>query len=274
MRCVGRGLCQNTIFNGGAMALRFNSFSINQRKKEVYIPTLAELRKIEVRDNGEPMVSLNELEPSIVCYSKMEDMFPYTGKQIFVRSFVRDKLLAMQKELTAFNSKMKLLIYYGYRHPQVQKFYFEEIGNKIKKEGESPALFEERVNLFIAHPSVAGHPTGGAIDASIVLDGEELDMGGKIFDFDQPKKIVTFSEEISEAQLANRMLLLDLFQQAGFAPFYGEWWHFSYGDREWAMQSQAPHACYSQIDFDLYPNKSKEETSQSKGLGFMPAKNS
>ncbi len=229
---------------------------------KIYIPTLAELRKIEVHDNGEPMVSLNELEPLIVCYSKMEDMFPFTGKQIFVRATVRDKLLAMQKELTAFNPKMKLLIYYGYRHPQIQALYFQEIGNKIKKEGEDPVLFEERVNLFIAHPSVAGHPTGGAIDASIVLNDEELDMGCKIFDFDQPNKIVTFSDEISEAQLANRILLLNLFQRAGFAPFYGEWWHFSYGDREWAIQFHSPHACYGQIDFDLYPNGSKQRNSK------------
>jgi len=251
------------------MAFNFNSLSINERKKEVYIPTLAELRKIPVRDNGDTMVSLNELEPLIVCYPKMEDMFPYTGNQIFVRSLVRDKLLAMQKELTAFNSNMKLLIYYGYRHPQVQEFYFQEISNKIHRQGEDPALFEERANLFIAHPSVAGHPTGGAVDATIVLNGEELDMGCKIFDFDQPNKIVTYSEEISETQLANRMLLLNLFQQGGFAPFYGEWWHFSYGDKEWALQFQASQACYSQIDFDLYPNQCKEETSQIKGLGFI-----
>lgn len=227
-------------------------------KKEIYIPTLAELRQIGVQDNGEPMVCLNDLEPSIVCYANMQDMFPYTGKKVFVRASVRDKILQIQKELTAFNPKMQLLIYYGYRHPKVQSFYFQEISNKIKKEDEDPVAFEERVNLFIAHPSVAGHPTGGAVDVSLLLDGKELDMGCKIFDFDEPNKIVTFSDEISADQMANRMLLLNLFQKAGFAPFYGEWWHFSYGDREWALQSRSPHAFYGQIDFDLYPNESKE----------------
>jgi len=258
--CIGR-VCQQTVLTRGALSFSSEGFIVNQMKKEVYIPTLAELRRIEVRDNKDPMVSLNELEPSILCYSKMKDMFPYTGKQIFVRATVRDKIFAMQKELTALHPKMKLLIYYGYRHPQVQESYFQEIANKIKKEGEDPATFEERVNLFIAHPSVAGHPTGGAIDASIVLDGEELDMGCKIFDFDQPHKIVTFSREISKAQLANRMVLHDLFKQAGFAPFYGEWWHFSYGDREWALQSASPYACYDQVDFDLFPNESKQRHS-------------
>jgi D-alanyl-D-alanine dipeptidase len=35
----------------------------------------------------------------------------------------------------------------------------------------------------------------------------------------------------------------------GFAPFDGEWWHFSYGDKEWAAYYNKPNAVYEQIDF-------------------------
>jgi D-alanyl-D-alanine dipeptidase len=34
---------------------------------------------------------------------------------------------------------------------------------------------------------------------------------------------------------------------AGFAPFYGEWWHFSYGDREWAAVYGEPAALYGPL---------------------------
>lgn len=37
-----------------------------------------------------------------------------------------------------------------------------------------------------------------------------------------------------DQQKENRFLLQDLMLLVGFAPYYGEWWHFSYGDREWA----------------------------------------
>ena len=36
----------------------------------------------------------------------------------------------------------------------------------------------------------------------------------------------------------------------GFAPFYGEWWHFSYGDREWAAFYEK-EALYDIIDFTI-----------------------
>jgi D-alanyl-D-alanine dipeptidase len=43
------------------------------------------------------------------------------------------------------------------------------------------------------------------------------------------------------------MLLRSVMLQAGFAPFDGEWWHFSYGDREWAYYYKKKYALYSQV---------------------------
>ncbi len=42
-------------------------------------------------------------------------------------------------------------------------------------------------------------------------------------------------------------LLRRAMAQAGFAPFNGEWWHFSYGDREWAAVWNAPFALYTHL---------------------------
>jgi len=36
--------------------------------------------------------------------------------------------------------------------------------------------------------------------------------------------------------------------EAGFAPFTGEWWHFSYGDREWAAIWGRDAAIYEQLE--------------------------
>ena len=48
-------------------------------------------------------------------------------------------------------------------------------------------------------------------------------------------------------QRSNRGLLQDAMVAAGFAPFYGEWWHFSYGDREWAAFYYRPAALYGPV---------------------------
>lgn len=42
------------------------------------------------------------------------------------------------------------------------------------------------------------------------------------------------------------MLLRDCMLRVGFAPFDGEYWHFSYGDREWAFLTGAPASLYNQ----------------------------
>jgi D-alanyl-D-alanine dipeptidase len=41
----------------------------------------------------------------------------------------------------------------------------------------------------------------------------------------------------------------------GFAPFDGEWWHFSYGDREWAYFYKKKNALYGQIKVGRLGNK-------------------
>ena len=50
--------------------------------------------------------------------------------------------------------------------------------------------------------------------------------------------------------MKNRMLLRAVMMSAGFAPFVGEWWHFSYGDKEWAKYVGNEVAPYDQLDFN------------------------
>jgi D-alanyl-D-alanine dipeptidase len=39
---------------------------------------------------------------------------------------------------------------------------------------------------------------------------------------------------ITPLQAENRLLLLRTMLEAGFASYYAEWWHYSYGDEIWA----------------------------------------
>ncbi len=90
----------------------------------------------------------------------------------------------------------------------------------------------EIVHRSIAVPKVSGYPTGGAVDLQPLINGQVVDMGTKIWDFSKDSYI--FSPFISEAAKKNRGILRTVMIDSGFAPFDGEWWHYSYGDREWA----------------------------------------
>jgi D-alanyl-D-alanine dipeptidase len=77
--------------------------------------------------------------------------------------------------------------------------------------------------------------------------GEPVDCGTPLWSFEPDS--YTFSPYISRQARDNRLLLRAAMTNAGFTPFDGEWWHFSYGDKEWAAYSGQPTAKYEQVEF-------------------------
>lgn len=212
-----------------------------------YITQYKDLIKIKVQDNNEPLVEITV--PSVVCCYEKEDMLPILGNKFLVRSTVLEKIKQAAQSLKEKTSnKVRMRIVYAYRHPDIQKSYFEKQKEQIRK--KFPNLSEEelvsKTHLFVASPDMAGHPTGGAIDVTLENSERPLDMGSKIADFSDPK-IKTFAENLTNKQKENRMLLRTVFLEVGFAPFNGEWWHFSYGDKEWAFYYKKPYALYDTV---------------------------
>ena len=215
------------------------------------IATYKELTRMPVSGSGEPLVNLSLELKDCVCLYEKEDMLAYVGDVIWARKSLAEKLERVSKKLRERFPELKLKIVYGYRHPKIQQDYFLKQKNNlaISHQNLKDEDLNELTHEMVAYPEVAGHPTGGALDITITgLDGD-LDMGTRIADFSDPEKIKTFSKSITEQQSENRKLLHDLMTVEGFAPFYGEWWHFSYGDKEWAWFYEKPAALYGQIEF-------------------------
>lgn len=74
-------------------------------------------------------------------------------------------------------------------------------------------------------------------------------MGTGISDFSDIEKVKTHYYYLTNQQKENRKLLHDLMILENFAPYYGEWWHFSYGDKEWAWFYNKKNALYKKIFF-------------------------
>ncbi len=143
----------------------------------------------------------------------------------------RHALLAGQ-ELKNLDRSLTLKVVYGFRALEVQTRLFEEA--KASLAGQYPDEDEliEATHRHVAVPSVAGYPTGGAVAVEILRDEQPVDMGTPVMEADRDS--FTFSPFVSPDAWAHRQLLRRAMMAAGFAPFDGEWWHFSYGDKEWA----------------------------------------
>ena len=170
------------------------------------------------------------------------------SNDIMLRETVYRKLLKVNEKLKEINNNYQLIVVYGYRALNKKKKYFEIEIDKAKDKFDNQLDLYEYVHEKIAVPTVAGHPAGGAVDIVIYDNSKKkiIDFGCDVHDF-STNKCYTFYEKISELAKENRMLLRKLMCEEGFAPYDGEWWHFSYGDKEWAFYYKKEKYLYDQV---------------------------
>lgn len=215
-------------------------------------PSYKDLKTITEFDSStlnEPFVELPEEDDFVEGrYEQdslnMGDLF----KRVLVRKQVYAKLLEAAKVLKETNPNYRLHVVYGYRSLEKQQEYFYDIYNKMKDVIKDEDELLEYVHKRIAVPDVAGHPTGGAADLEIYDSAQDkmLDFGSTILDYDDIK-CNYYNDDLSEEAKANRKLLRDVMLSQNFAPFNGEWWHYCYGDKEWAFYYKKDKALYSQM---------------------------
>jgi D-alanyl-D-alanine dipeptidase len=180
-------------------------------------------------------------------YKKGRNMLEYS-KQVPVRNNVYLKLIEVAKNAKKINSNYKMVVVYGYRDLNKQIKYFNEIYEESKDMFDNQLDLYEYIHEKIAVPEVSGHPTGGAVDI-LIYDSEKeeyLDYGSEILDYSS-NECYYHNDRISKEAMKNREVLRKLMMDEGFAPYDGEWWHFSYGDKEWAFYYKKGKALYNQI---------------------------
>ncbi len=173
------------------------------------------------------------------------DMAALTGGTIYVRRPLVDLLYWAGQELKNLDRSLTLRVIYGFRALELQAKLFEAAKNSLLEEFPDEEERTEAAHRHIAVPSVAGRPTGGAVGVDLLSEGEPVDMGSRVLAASRDS--FTFSPFISRAAWENRQLLRRAMMAAGFAPYDGEWWHFSYGDKEWARYHRKPGALYAQV---------------------------
>ncbi len=238
------GILKDDRLSGGLLE---SGAGVNVNLRERKVLTYRDVLAAKAGDSAEMLVDVREYDPTIFAKHENAEMEKYTGDHILVRREVARRLAKINQ---GFQGEYRIKVVFGYRHPDVQQKYFdiERAKFRVTHREVSEEELDELTHSLIAVPEVAGHPTGGAVDIALVdSEGVRLDMGSPISDFSRPEVLPTFSPVVSITQLKNRLILHDVMIAGGFAPFYGEWWHFSYGDREWAAFYGEERALYGRI---------------------------
>jgi len=156
---------------------------------------------------------------------------------IYVRSSLLQRLEEAARSVAA-SGDYKLVLHAGHRPVGIQKQLLQDVLQDYKKDhpdaSNEAALAHAR--MYVSDPDVKlpPHCCGAAIDVSLydVKNDRPVDFGSTM---NQDADISHLhSEKVSLLQGENRLLLLKTMLEAGFASYYAEWWHFSYGDEIWA----------------------------------------
>ncbi|MGW2719194.1 M15 family metallopeptidase [Streptomyces sp. NPDC001492] len=208
---------------------------------EIVLMSDVRVAAVPVAENGEPLVDVRE--KLLVDDRKHEDSH---GAEILLRRGVLDRLLAAQDLLP---EGLRLLFVEGYRPPALQRRYFDRYADELRAaHPDWPAdRMRAAASRYVSPPEIAPHSAGAAVDLTLVdADGRELDLGTEMNANPEQSDGACYTDapNITQEARAHRALLGGALTAAGLVNYPTEWWHWSYGDRYWALVTGAPAALY------------------------------
>ena len=206
------------------------------------------IAKITSVDNNEKIISLRQIHEKILIDETRSQIGNKSELFCYARESVGKKLMEATDYLPC---GYKFLIKEAYRPLSLQRRFFEGAYKYYKT--QYPLKNDDEIYKltcqYVAPVKVAGHPTGGAIDITLIINGIELDMGSEFNDAPiEPENLSHLhSAHINDLAKANRKILIDCMEKVGFVNYPTEWWHWSYGDCYWAFLNNCD-ALYSATD--------------------------
>lgn len=200
---------------------------------------------VPVAETAEPLVDLR------TSGLRVDDRYADgSGAHAYVRQGVQERLLRAQAALPGGTN---LLVVEGWRSLAMQRALFSRYAATVR--ASEPGLDETAVRFatsaYIAPPDVAPHATGSAVDLTLCdSDGVELDLGTALnaTPLESEHRCYTAAEELDPVARRNRGLLVATLARAGLVNYPTEWWHWSYGDRYWALATGQPAALFDVAD--------------------------
>jgi D-alanyl-D-alanine dipeptidase len=190
------------------------------------------ITSIPAIESGEPLVDL--------CTRDV-----LTRGQQFARESVADRLALADTFLPA---GIRLHVVEGLRPVESQQQIWDGYRAELQRlhPGISSRDVDQLASRFVSPIEVAPHVAGAAVDLTLVGAHGPLDLGTPIDATPEQSNGACFfaATNISREARTNRSLLADVLTAAGLVNYPTEWWHWSYGDRYWALATGAPAALY------------------------------
>ncbi|MDN4162304.1 M15 family metallopeptidase [Nocardioides abyssi] len=196
------------------------------------------VRAVPVIESGEPLVRLGA------------DLSPAGA---LVRRSLAERLVRAD---AALPGGLRLRVLEGHRSAADQQTIITSYAAQLRAlhPDLDAAGLERLTSRFVAPLDVAPHVAGAAVDLTLVDTstdpaGVELDLGTPVDATPEQSggRCFTAARDIPAAARARRDLLAEVLGAEGFVNYPTEWWHWSHGDRYWALVTGAGHALHGPV---------------------------
>ncbi|MCW2796469.1 M15 family metallopeptidase [Nocardioides sp.] len=172
------------------------------------------------------------------------------------RALVRVGLAArLELAAAALPAGLLLRVVEGHRSAHEQRTIVASYAAQLRR--VHPNVTEDELvrltSRFVSPLEVAPHVAGAAVDLTLVdVCGDELDLGTPIDATPEQSDGACYfaADGIGADARAHRGLLARVLGGAGLVNYPTEWWHWSYGDRYWALATGVPAALYGPTQAD------------------------
>lgn len=220
-------------------------------------PDWDEISSVPVQDYGEPLV---RVPPQ--SNLKLLPVYAQAGiagaiSELILRQNVSERLLHAASNLP---NNIGLVVFDGWRPTQVQRTLRENMRQQIisRHPDADETWIKTRLDEFVADPDRRGmcapHLTGGSVDVGLFnqSSGQLLDMGTQFDETGHLSYTAALEQEHDDhftAARQYRRILYAAMYQAGFTNLPTEWWHFDFGNNNWAYFSHQKQALYGAAEW-------------------------
>jgi D-alanyl-D-alanine dipeptidase len=209
-------------------------------------------KTIKIKELDEPLIDVRKVCPKVFIALKPERI---KEKTYYVRKSVANRLNKASKLLP---KGYYLKLRDAYRPIKFQEYYYKKTYRKLKKiyKNYSSKKLEKLLNSLVypLNKDIPPHSTGGAVDVNLIRNLKT----GHIVKLSTSKLPRYEQNEITNKKIPkniqkNREILYKAMTKAGFVNNTKEWWHYSFGDKDWAMLGNKKYAIYGQVPDKLLP---------------------
>jgi len=204
------------------------------------------MEEIKTVESGEPLVDLAEYCPGLIIDIGVDPSG--RKRKAYLRKTVAEMICRAKSYLP---DGMTFIIGDAWRSKEVQErniLFFHNMFAKNHPEWTAERVKEEAENYIApaGGPIVSGHMTGGAVDLRLWKNGRKIPMKSWTLTYQENSK--SDQPKLPEFIKKNREIMFRALEKAGLSNYPLEFWHWSYGDWQWAKRNGKHTAIYGVIE--------------------------